>query len=165
MFSQCQLLQSQVHNSWISENKVELAPASTTNAIPQLCKNIAINFGCVELIPGPWKLRKFCVPVSEIFTAIILSLLLHHNVFCAKRNILYIFGQSLFYLSKGLKILVYIQLVTSNQDRSLSTELHIAFYCYVMCFLCSDVHNFKGSVFHQPADFCFSFTLLYNTNM
>lgn len=107
------------------------------------------------------------MPVSEIFNAIILSLLLHHNVFCAKRNMLYIFGQILFYLSKGLKILVYIQLVTGNQDRSLSTELHIDFYCYVMCmcFLCSDVHNFKGSVFHQPAGFCFSFTLLYNTNM
>jgi hypothetical protein len=52
------------------------------------------------------------VPVSKIFTAIVLCLSLQHNVFCAK--ITYIFGQSLFLLSKELEILVYIQLVTGH---------------------------------------------------
>jgi len=45
----------------------------------------------------------------------------------------YIVGQSLFYLSKEIKMLVYIQLVTGNHNRTLSTELHIAFHFYVMC--------------------------------
>ena len=68
-------------------------------------KNMAVNFCCVELLPGPWKLRKFCAPLSEkSFTAIILSLLLQRNVFCAQRNMLHMFGQSLFYISKELKI-------------------------------------------------------------
>jgi hypothetical protein len=53
VFSHCELLQSQVYNSLISENKEELATASTMNAAPQLCKNMAVNFCCVELLPGP----------------------------------------------------------------------------------------------------------------
>jgi len=34
-----------------------------------------------------------------------------------------------------------------------------------MCFLYSDVHSFKGSVFHQPAGFCISYIIIQHNHV